>query len=285
MQNPLTDSNSNQLSLISDLELTLLLERQTMGLRLGLPETLKLDSGISPASDLHGLTWKRYASPFSMAKTSPYFSESEELEVLLLIRSLFYHPNIEWVFQNGLYDFQYFLRRWLMCPRTLFMDTMVSHHVMFPGDLPKGLDFIASLHCDFYRFWKEDGKEWDPKRVDEYSHWKYNCRDCVNTLEAANSIEVALHASGLWDQHTFQHRRFWVALDMMLRGVLTDPPARKEIAKECDKILEKKRAELAFIVDREDFNPNSHIHMKHLFYEELKVRKRYKIVKDKKKGD
>lgn len=213
-----------------------------------------------------------------------YWTEEEEFEILKLIRRLFYHRNVEWVFQNGLYDYQYFIRRWRMYPANLFMDTMISHHVLFPGDLPKGLDFLSSMYNEFYRYWKDEGKEWNPKLHDEDQYWKYNCRDCVNTLEASYAIERTLLHINLWDQHTFQHRRFWIALDKMLRGVRTDPKARKVIAKECDVIIAEEVDRIRYILDDSKFNPWSHVQMKDLFYEQFGVRKRYKTVKNKKKG-
>ncbi|MFS2212853.1 hypothetical protein, partial [Kosakonia cowanii] len=66
------------------------------------------------------------------------------------------HPNVLVRGQNLLYDAQYTYRHWHFVPRVA-QDTMISHHTMWAG-LPKRLDFQASMYCDHYVYWKDEGK-------------------------------------------------------------------------------------------------------------------------------
>jgi uracil-DNA glycosylase len=128
--------------------------------------------------------------PF-MTLAGPYFGESEEISIVYAIYKLLTHPNIEVIGQNYLYDRQYLARRWGFRSR-LVHDTMVKHHLCFPG-VSKGLDFLSSLYCKFHLYWKDESKDWDPK-VGEEQLWVYNCKDAVTTFEANEQLEKTVRA-------------------------------------------------------------------------------------------
>jgi hypothetical protein len=102
-----------------------------------------------------------------------YWSADDEVAIYPLLREVLTHPNARIVGQNFLYDAQYFARHLYYIPRCTD-DTMLMQHLAFPGS-QKSLAYLASLYCEHYTFWKEDGKLWDPRYMSEDQLWRYNC--------------------------------------------------------------------------------------------------------------
>mgnify|MGYP000732915276 CR=1 FL=1 len=108
------------------------------------------------------------AIPF-LDKSKPdgnYWSAVDEREVWSLLRWRLEDPAITKVFQNGLYDLQYFIRRSPIRPRNCSEDTMLLHHSMFP-ESQKGLGFLGSIYTDHasWKLWR--GKEAEELKRDE----------------------------------------------------------------------------------------------------------------------
>lgn len=81
----------------------------------------------------------------STASGGSYYSRSDELAIWREVRGILNSP-IPKLFQNGSYDIQYFLAAGCTV-RGPFEDTLIQQHARYP-ELPKGLDFLASIHCD-----------------------------------------------------------------------------------------------------------------------------------------
>lgn len=219
-----------------------------------------------------GIGWSETEAicfPFMSLKETNYWLPGEELVLLTALRSLFSHPNIDWIFQNGLFDLQYFIRYWGFVPNVTF-DTMLAQHVLWVG-LPKSLDFIASMYCKHYVYWKDDGKKFDPKLHSETQHWIYNCEDCVRTYEVAEVLNSQLIKLNQYEQFAFQMKQFWMILRMMIRGVRCNEKIKGELALE----LDSKKCELEIRLNRiigQELNVRSHKQMKEFFYEDLGVK-------------
>ncbi len=157
------------------------------------------------------------------------FSFEQEVVLCELIRELLCHPNVRIIGQNWIYDYQ-FIMRWLGIKATPYFDTMVAHHLCWPGT-PKGLDYLASLYCDYYCFWKNESQDWDTD-VNHHLLWKYNCKDVRYTYGVWEQLSVLIEREGLQDQYKFQMEQWILAADMMTRGVKIDLERRREVAKE-----------------------------------------------------
>lgn len=156
----------------------------------------------------------------------PYWTEEEHVRLFSLLRALLGHPNCYVVGQNFLYDLQY-IWRWLQVIPKVYMDTMIAQHLCFPT-LPKDLNYLSSIYCEYHRFWKGEGKEWQTKQsLDEL--WSYNCRDVVATLEASQTLNGVIAQLGLEEQFSFQMEQFWLAFALMQRGVLVDQKLKFEL--------------------------------------------------------
>lgn len=201
-----------------------------------------------------------------------YWNEEEEAEIVFLLQQLLTHPNCEVVGQNFLYDAQYIHRYFKFAPR-LADDTMLKQHVCFLG-LPKSLDFIASMYCQQYRFWKEDGKTW-AEAMDERILWKYNCEDCVRTLECSIALDDVVESLGLVEQYRFQVRLWWATFRMMLRGIRTDDDMRAKLEHDMDEHGKWLLSEIEYIAGQ-PLNPKSPKQMREFFYGTLCLRPEYK---------
>jgi len=129
-----------------------------------------------------GIAWSKTEAicvPFMcMERAEGYWSEEQEAAILWMHYRVLCHPNARVVNQNYLYDAQYTHRWWCFVGR-FWRDTMIAHHTAFCA-LPKALDYQASLYCEHYVYWKDDGRDWNPK-VGEDQLWEYCCVDCVRT--------------------------------------------------------------------------------------------------------
>lgn len=212
--------------------------------------------------------------PFmQIGKDSSYWSEEEEIAILIKIAEISTNPEIGWIFQNGLYDAQYTAKCWGFAPNIIH-DTMIMQHVCYAG-LPKRLDFIASITCDHYRYWKDEGKEWNAS-IPEDEYWYYNCEDTVYTYECYEKLLNAISVYKLEAPYEFQiKKRFWTAFYMMLRGCRIDTEYKNELTGNLIRAQQSRGEWLETVLDHE-FNPDSNKQMKALFYEDLNCAKVFK---------
>lgn len=216
-----------------------------------------------------GIAWSKYDAiciPWMcVERHEGYFDLQEELAIVLQLRSLLTHPNVRCSGQNFLYDAQYIAKFNGFVPN-LRDDTMFMQHILFPG-LPKGLDFLASMYCEHYTYWKSEGKTWNPKQPEEQL-WSYNCKDACYTWEIVGALDGAIDAAGLREQYDFQMGLFYPVLKMMLRGVRIDTQVRKQLSFELLEEIEKRNREVAIMAGH-PLNIRSPLQMKRFFYEDL----------------
>jgi uracil-DNA glycosylase len=231
-----------------------------------------------------GIAWtKRDAIciPFlDSRRLDGYWTLAEEAEIVYRLYLLLTHPMVRNVGQNYLYDVQYIWRYFMFIPRSV-RDTMLIQHLCFPG-LPKSLDFIASMYCESYRYWKDDGKTWSAN-MDERVLWTYNCEDCVRTFECADALDTVVTSLNLRPQHDFQMRLWPAVLRMMNRGVRVDHEMREQL------LIDMREHECQLVenityVAGHPLNPKSPKQMKEFFYGELQLPPVYKRGKQAKPG-
>ena len=198
--------------------------------------------------------------------TAGYWSLEEETQIIWEVQKLLRHPNVRVRWQNGLYDAQYTYRWWLFIPRG-GQDTMISQHAVF-SDKPKALHYQASLYADYYVFWKEEGKHWNPKMPPE-QRWRYNCLDCVYTREVGEVEAGLVEKFKLHDVHEFQQAMFWPVLKAMNRGIRIIEGNAKRLDIEVSDHVEAREKFLEEVLGFY-VNINSPKQMMDLFYEVLK---------------
>lgn len=153
-----------------------------------------------------------------------YWSFTEECAIHAAIRKLFARADLFWSNQNIVYDLQYLDLFCYSPPRPKF-DTMVAHHLVFPGT-PKSLDYLSSLYCEYHRYWGEASDH----TTDE-QRWRYNGLDCCTTWEITSVLREVVAGRNIG--HLFQERldvMYEVAFPMMCEGIRLDTEERNRQA-------------------------------------------------------
>lgn len=189
------------------------------------------------------------------------FTFPPKLEIWLeLRRVLSTHPMV--VGHNFLYDATY-LRRFFAYEPTCWFDTMVGHHLLFPG-LPKDLGFLASIWCSHFVQWKT-------KRYDPSAYVQYNCEDTCRTFEISRVLRQELEKEGLWPLYENERRETWkIAAEMTWRGLAFDEGKREILLERTQELLSKKEYLLRGIWGKEGWWRSS-AQVKTLFYEILNL--------------
>lgn len=231
-----------------------------------LPVDIETRGGHIACVGIASSSTKAICIPFMcIERPEGFWDSASELAIWALLKQVLTHRNAEVVFQNGLYDCQYFIARMGFRPRTVW-DTMILHHVLFAG-LPKGLDFLSSLYCGFHRYWKEEGKLWDPSMPEE-ELWIYNCKDAVVTYEVIEALLQALAQTRLMDQAIAQMELYEVLLEMMVRGVKVDLSEKAKLVESLGHELTLREEWINKVLGHR-LNVRSPKQMKELFYNDF----------------
>lgn len=187
------------------------------------------------------------------------------------------------VMQNGSYDSSYFIRDY--CPPKAFLiDSMLLWYSMYM-ELPKSLDFIASILLDNFQYWKDDIKGIDTVKNTKLKdvipqtsmekYWRYNGLDTYNTLFTALYMMRLMNTNPTM-QRNYQDvfLRMLSGLAMSMRGVKADFKRREEHRV----ILEKERDDnirrLRYMLGEPEFNINSPVQKADLLYNVFGLRPR-----------
>jgi DNA polymerase I-like protein with 3'-5' exonuclease and polymerase domains len=192
-------------------------------------------------------------------------------------------------FHKGIFDVMHIIRHWGFVPRWTD-DTMVMQHIRFPGLFGAGkvdpmtgkvdkkgsslsLAFCASMYCEHFRFWKDDGKTWNQQEIpDEDGWWRYNCDDTTSMHEVFEVLEAALERERLITQYRFMMSLSGPVLDMMLRGFPVDREKRDEFRTSVRSDIKELQAWINEACGHE-INTGSSTQLQKFFYDDLQVKK------------
>jgi uracil-DNA glycosylase len=183
-----------------------------------------------------------------------YWSETQEAQIIRLLRKVHSHPNIHTIGQNFAYDTQY-IQFWHGVTPRLEWDTMLCQNVLFPGT-PKGLDYLSSLYCYYHWYWKEDGKEWNGKgRLEDLL--VYNCWDLVRTHEVSEIQRQLVRAAGQESQMRDKMKIDDLCRRMMNRGVRIDKSKRNQVSLDLLHAMTSLENELHAIIPQDMVSPEN----------------------------
>ena len=209
--------------------------------------------------------------PWSTLESPHYWSETEEFEITRLLKRMFLHPRFLSVGQNFWYDMQY-IERDLGILIKSDIDTMVMQTVLFTA-LEKSLDFLASLYCQHYKYWKGDGIGTAGRGKTDIQNWVRNCKDTCYTFEAAQIMKQILAASPVTLQKTYKNqitRVVPMVHAMNRRGVRQDAGQKARLKAEFTIVKQQAQEELDYILG-ERLNINSPDQVKTLLYDIYKL--------------
>jgi len=197
-----------------------------------------------------------------------YYDFEEEFQIVRRYQRLCAHPRVKIIGQNYLYDAQYFARYWAVF-RPADFDTMLAQHACFL-ELPKSLDFIASMYCQHYIYWKDDLKDYKSAPTDDRQFFHYNCEDCCRTYEVAMALRNISNGLGLEGPVSFQQRMARPVLRAMMRGVRMDHRRRSLTDHELSREIQSRKDFITRVLGH-DINIASPKQLQTLFYEDFAV--------------
>jgi DNA polymerase I-like protein with 3'-5' exonuclease and polymerase domains len=196
-----------------------------------------------------------------------YWTEVQEFEIVKILKKIFLHKNFRSIGQNFWYDMQY-IERDLGILIKSDVDTMVMQTVLFTA-LEKSLDFLASLYCQHYKYWKGDGIGTAGRGKTDIQNWIRNCKDTCFTFEAAQVMKQILAHSDPKLQRAYKNqieRVVPMVHAMNRRGVRQDAGQKAKLKAEFTIVKEQAQKELDYILG-ERLNINSPAQIQTLLYD------------------
>jgi uracil-DNA glycosylase family 4 len=203
------------------------------------------------------LTWKGGQS---------YFSLEREAAILREIDSLLGDPSIRKLGQNLIFDMTFLFNRYGIVTNS-HDDTMIAQAIICP-DLPRGLDFIASVYTRI-PYYKDEGKaRMKSDKTPDEAFWEYNAKDSLVCQMAWPSLKEDL--AELDNLNTYYSR---IALThplmfMQEHGILMRKEGLYEANQQADEQIQELTSELHELADY-DLNPNSPKQLAEYFYDIL----------------
>jgi len=232
-----------------DIETTTLKEKEVDGVNVA-GETLITCAGWT-GIHLDG-SMRTYVLPLVNFGTDHWKTDKEYGKAISFLRRVNALPNVK-AMHNGMYDATHSIR-YNAEPNNWTYDTMAMAHAEF-SELPKTLDFVASLHCYDYIYWK-DQAESTAKSKDIEGYWNYNAKD---TWWTARILVSQMRSSPAYAFKNYANKfpLVYPALYGNFEGIRIDEPVRKNLRVESEKKLVAARKELQAMFADPNFNPGS----------------------------
>lgn len=193
-----------------------------------------------------------FVLPFIDFNQDHWHTDDLYAEAILLLRRI-NSLKIHKVMHNGMYDSLHSIV-YRAEPLYWTLDTMAMMHSEF-SELPKSLDFVASLCLHDYVQWKNEAAG-ASKDKDIHRYWAYNAKDTFTTLR------IAMHYLRNLPQYARvnyanQFKFVYPALYCNFEGIKVSPEIRNELRAAAQNKVEEHLAKLRKMVDDENFNPAS----------------------------
>lgn len=157
------------------------------------------------------------------------------------------------VMHNGMYDSMHSII-YHAEPHNFALDTMAMAHSEY-AELPKSLDFVASMHCYDYVQW-EDESEDARKTKDMQKYWGYNAKDTWYTMRVAISQLKNMPAYARRN-YSDKFKLVYACLYCGFEGFKIDIEVQDRVRDEAQIKLDKARSLLQTYVADPNFNPGS----------------------------
>lgn len=225
--------------------------------------------------------------------------------LLQRIVRLLRQSNIGWVNQNILYDLTV-EERYGLYVKNIVGDTMLAAHTLYV-EMLKGLDFLTSIYTDI-PYYKDEGKEFDPKLHTKDQLFLYNAKDCLATWQVWEEQlkefeEHVVSRAFFFDLNQLESWResassgflqssgeqkfipqgimplFHIYRKINKRGVRIDESKRQELKTKYNEVLDNYITDISSTIGRE-INIRSPKQVQNLVYNELQCPKMWKTNKE-----
>lgn len=154
---------------------------------------------------------------------------------------------------NNTYDAAYLIR-YHAWPNNLVIDVMGLAHSQY-SELPKTLDFTASLYCYDYYYWKHEA-DLARKNKDIRAYWGYCAKDSWWTLRALLYMMPQYPEYAL-KNYQMLYKLTFPCLYCAFEGILVDNKAREKVLASATTKLSQSLKNLQIMAADPNFNPGS----------------------------
>lgn len=209
---------------------------------------------------------------------SPHpLTKTQLKEYWRLLGNLFQNPQYKKIGQNFKYD-DGKLGLYGLQIDSLYADTQLMMHTCYP-ELPKSLAFIASI---FTRepYYKDEGKDFNPKKHKIDQMLLYNARDAAVTLECFEALDKELSEVGTRDfYYSFVNELHNFYSDIERDGFACDDTQKQILSVKYHELWKESQEKLDEIAGHH-VNAASWQQVGKLLYEELKLPRRKSTSED-----
>jgi len=170
---------------------------------------------------------------------------------------------------NATYDAQY-LVRYGAFPRNLVFDVMGMAHSQY-SELPKTLDFVTSLYCHDYYYWKHES-DLSKRNNDIRGYWHYCIKDSWYTLRCLLAMWKTYPQYAI-QNYQRQFKLTYPSLYCSFEGFLIDEKARIEGRRKAEAACSAALANLRIMSRCSTFNPGSSKQVAGFIYDVLGAKK------------
>lgn len=214
-------------------------------------------TAVSHSGDL-----KTFVLPIVNFMQEHWLTSQDYAEAILFMRRVNALP-IPKCMHNGMYDSLHSIV-YHAEPHNWCLDTMAMMHSEF-SELPKSLDFVASICLPDYIQWKAEASE-ASKEKDILRYWAYNGRDTWNTARIAIHYLKHLPAYARNNYKT-QFKFVYPFLYTAFEGIKIDQDVRLDLRNKAEKRLEENLSSLRTITANGNFNPSSPKQVQEFLYD------------------
>lgn len=157
------------------------------------------------------------------------------------------------VMHNGIYDCTHSIA-YHAEPHNFCLDTMALAHAEY-SELPKSLDFVASMKLPYYVQWKDESDR-ASKEKDIHAYWTYNAKDTWHTLLICLE-QLRTMPSYAKENYAKKFKLVYPALYCAFEGFAIDLAKQDEVRKVSEQQLTEHRALLQTYLADPSFNPGS----------------------------
>lgn len=156
-------------------------------------------------------------------------------------------------------------------------DTMLAANCIYP-EFPKNLGFLTSIYTDLPYF-KDEGKEYDPKTDKQDKFYLYNAKDSLATHQILTKQLNDMEEQGTRPVYDNLIKCLPIFLGMEQTGLLIDMDKREALTAKYESRYRIEETKIKLMIDDKKFNPLSSTQCRELVYERLKFKPLKEIVK------
>src|SRR6266850_823002 len=203
----------------------------------------------------------------------PHITKGELALMWRLVARVMRH-NIEKNGQNFKYDWT-INERWGLEIENVHSDTHLKASLLYP-ELAKGLDFLTSIYTN-NAYYKDDGKEYNPKLHTRDRLYIYCGKDSINTHIISEKQDAEMIEAGVADLYNNEVApSILIYKNLDITGIKIDNTQKLKLLEKYQSLYELNLDKLRILANNKRLNPRSPKQVGVLIYEELKFPVHYK---------